>query len=74
MTKGRAHLDHIATDDLERFHLGQVTDALATAGIEQHLAECRDCADRMLAIDRFIELVRAGEIRRDSIPAFRAGN
>jgi hypothetical protein len=44
------------------------------AGIEQHMSECQQCADRMLAIDRFISLVRAGVIRRDSLPSFPVGN
>lgn len=65
---GRAHLGHISTDDLERYHLGYMTDALTITGIEQHISECRDCADRMLATERFIYLVRTGAIREDSLP------
>jgi hypothetical protein len=56
-------MDHISTDDLERYHLGRVSDALSVTGIEQHISECRDCADRMLAIERFIYSVRAGVIQ-----------
>jgi hypothetical protein len=68
--KGRAHVGHISTDNLELYQLGHMTDALAIAEIDRHVSACRECADRMLAIDRFISLVRAGVIRRDSLPSF----
>jgi hypothetical protein len=68
--KKRAHVGHISTDDLELYHLGNMTDAMAIGGIEQHISECPDCADRMMAIDRFVHLVRAGVIRGDSLPSF----
>lgn len=64
--KGTAMMDHVTTENLELFHLGRVTDALAIAEIEHHISECQECADRMLAIDRFIALVQAGVVRRDS--------
>jgi anti-sigma factor RsiW len=63
--KGRAHLAHISTDDLERYQRGQLNDGQISAGIEQHVSECRECADRMLAIERFVQLVRAGVIRSE---------
>ena len=64
--KRRVHLHHISTYDLELFHLRQMTDAPAIAEIEQHVSECRECADRMLAVERFILSVQAGEIRAGS--------
>jgi hypothetical protein len=57
------NMDHIPTIDLERQFLGQTTDTAANARINQHLSVCRECADRMLAIDRFIRSVIAGMIR-----------
>ena len=56
-------MNHISTEDLERFHLGRLSDPLVVNGIEHHISECRDCADRMLAIERFIRLLLAGVIR-----------
>jgi hypothetical protein len=32
--KGRAHMGHISTDELELYHLGLITDAIALAEIE----------------------------------------
>ena len=61
--KGRDHVDHISTDELGLYHSGDMTDTLAIARIEQHVSECQVCADRTLAIERFISLVRAGVIR-----------
>ncbi len=60
--KRRADLGHITTDDLELYQLGRMTDD-QIAGIDHHLSECIDCEHRMLAIDRFVKLVRAGMIR-----------
>jgi hypothetical protein len=60
--KERAHVDHISTDDLERYGGGEITDVLLVARIEEHLAGCQECADRMLAVEKFLTLVRAGFI------------
>ena len=62
--KGQVHVDHIPTGDLERYHLGQLDGEPTLAVIEEHLSECRDCADRMLALDRFIHLVQTGVMKR----------
>jgi hypothetical protein len=64
--KGAALMDHVSTYDLELYHLRQLTDAQAIAAIEQHSLECQECADRMLAVKRFVLSVRAGEIRAGS--------
>ncbi len=45
--KGLAHMDHISIDDLELYHSGSMTDRLVIAGIEQHISECSECADRL---------------------------
>ena len=57
--------DHISTEELERYHLGQVQTDQVRTGIKAHLTHCRECADRMLAIERFIRLVRGGRIRTE---------
>lgn len=56
-------LGHISTDDLERYQFGQLKEAPSLVEIKQHLSECLECADRMLAVERFIRLVRAGVFR-----------
>jgi hypothetical protein len=71
---GRAEMDHVTTDDLELYQLGHVTGAPTITEIEQHVLQCQECADRMLAIERFIKLVRVGVIRRDSLPSFPVGD
>ena len=62
--KVRTHVDHISIDDLERYNLGHFQDVPTLAELEQHLSECRDCADRKLALDWFIHLVKTGVIKR----------
>jgi hypothetical protein len=57
-------LGHILTADLERYQLGTLKGSPTPAEIEHHLSECRECADRMLAIERFIRLVGAGALRK----------
>jgi hypothetical protein len=54
---------HVTTNDLELYRLCQMTDSLAIAVVEEHILGCLDCADRLLAIGRFICLVRAGLVR-----------
>jgi hypothetical protein len=61
--KGRASMGHLSIRDLERYHLGQFDGGPALVGIEEHLSDCWDCADRMLALDRFIRLVRTGAVK-----------
>jgi hypothetical protein len=63
--KGREHLGHISTDNLEKYKLGRITEAHAIARIDRHLTECIDCAHRMLAVERFIQLVLQGVVRDD---------
>src|SRR3954453_16106058 len=46
--KGTAEMEHVSTEDLERFHLGRVSDPQAVVSIEHHISECRECADRGL--------------------------
>ena len=55
-------MDHISTNDLERYYLCEMADDALVVRINQHLSECRECADRMLATERFIRSVRAGTI------------
>ena len=56
-------MDHISTDELELYSTGQTIDASALVRIEQHCSKCQECADRLLAIGRFVSLVKSGAIR-----------
>ena len=60
--KGREHLGRVLTVNLEKYHLGQQKSNVALR-IRNHLKECSECADRLLAVERFIRLVRSGVIR-----------
>ena len=62
--KERASIGHPSIDDLERYHRGQFDGEPTLVDIEEHLSDCWDCADRMLALDRFIHLVRTGGVKR----------
>jgi hypothetical protein len=59
---GREHLGHISTENLERYHLGHL-ELAQVVKINEHTSGCREYADRMTAVKRFILLVRAGVIR-----------
>jgi hypothetical protein len=37
---------HISDEDLERYHLGMVTDESELAPLEEHLLACSSCAER----------------------------
>lgn len=43
--KGRAHLGHATTEDLESYHLGRLK-LKAMVAIRKHAEACQECADR----------------------------
>jgi hypothetical protein len=49
------HDDH----DLERYHLGKVTDDAELGLLEEHLLWCGECIDRAEAIAQYLDAVRA---------------
>ena len=69
--KGRAELGHISTDELELFAAGGIDDAVAASRIEEHVRSCLQCADRLLAVQRFVNLVRCGRLSKSYAYGFR---
>lgn len=61
-TSGQEQEEHVTTEDLEDYHLGNLK-FVHSALIKLHCFQCQDCADRMLSIERFIHLLRAGVVR-----------
>jgi hypothetical protein len=53
---------HISVDDLQRYHLGHVHEPEELSKIEEHLLWCQQCLDRVEAVKRFVDLLRAGVI------------
>lgn len=58
-------MEHIFDDDLERYHLGQITSTAALAQIEEHLLSCPSCVLRAQKSDDYVDAIRA---------AFNAGD
>ena len=56
---------HISGDDLERYHLGMITDEAELAPLEEHLLACRACAERAEATARYVDAIRAAIIKGD---------
>jgi len=56
-------MDHIDDHDLERYHLGMVTEEAELARIEEHLFGCASCAERAERAADYVDLIRAGIIR-----------
>jgi hypothetical protein len=50
---------HIDDHDLERYHLGLVTDETELAALEEHLLWCGSCVDRAEAAAQYVDVVRA---------------
>jgi hypothetical protein len=67
---GQVYAEHISTDGLERYHLGQLEKGILME-VTEHLAECLDCSHRLLAVERFIQLVRAGAVRGEFYKDFK---
>jgi len=49
---------HISEHDLERYHLGMVTDD-ELAALEEHLLWCGSCVDRAEAAAQYVDTMRA---------------
>ena len=56
---------HILADDLERYHLGMVSEEAELARIEEHLLWCNKCLDRMEHTERYIDAVRNAAFRAE---------
>ena len=52
---------HISDHDLERYHLGMVTDELPA--LEEHLLRCADCIRRAEETADYVDAIRAGIIQ-----------
>lgn len=53
---------HISDHDLERYHLGMVSDESELAPLEEHLLACPACVERAEAIGAYVDALRAGII------------
>ena len=58
-------MGHIDDHDLERYHLGMVTEELELARIEEHLLWCHECLGRCEESERYVDAMRAGAILGD---------
>jgi hypothetical protein len=56
-------MDHIDDHDLERYHLGMVTEEQDLRRIEEHLLWCGDCIRRAEESADYVDAIRAGLIR-----------
>ena len=58
--------EHISDHDLERYHLGMVTDEAELALLEEHLLGCPACADRAEESAAYVDVMRAAFVQGDS--------
>lgn len=58
-------MEHLCDHDLERYHLGMVTDEAELAPMEEHLLACPDCAERAEENAAFVDTIRAAIIAAD---------
>jgi hypothetical protein len=56
-------MDHISDHDLERYHLGMVTDEPKLAAIEEHYLGCPECAKRAEESAGYVDAIRAGIVK-----------
>ena len=57
--------DHITDHDLERYHLGMITNEAELAPLEEHLLACPACAERAEATARYVDAIRAAITKGD---------
>ena len=53
-------MKHISDHDLERYHLGMVTDEDELAALEEHYLGCPECAKRAKESAGYVDAIRAG--------------
>ena len=58
-------MSHLSDHDLERYHLGMVTDETELAAFEEHYLGCPQCATRAEEAADYVDSVRAGLILGD---------
>jgi hypothetical protein len=56
---------HISDHDLERYHLGMVTDESELSALEEHLLGCHLCAVRAEESANYVDMMRTAIIRGD---------
>jgi hypothetical protein len=56
-------MNHISDHDLERYHLGMVSDEEELAAIEEHYLGCPECAKRAEESTGYVDAIRAGIIQ-----------
>jgi len=56
-------MEHISDHDLERYHLGMVTDEEELAAIEEHYLGCPECAKRAEESAGYVDSIRAGIVK-----------
>ena len=64
-SKCRAIRAHLSDHDLERYHLGRVTDEAELARLEEHYLGCPECAKRAEESAGDVDAIRAGIITGD---------
>jgi hypothetical protein len=57
-------MEHISDHDLERFHLGTITDEARLAVVEEHLLWCFPCVKRAIVTAEYVDALRAAIIRK----------
>lgn len=55
-------MPHISDHDLERYHLGMVTDEAELATLEEHLLVCLPCIEQAELAAEYVDLLRAAII------------
>jgi hypothetical protein len=58
--------EHVPVDDIEKYY-GGILHGTDHALVEEHLLTCQYCADRLMAVQRFMLMVRAGQIRNQKV-------
>lgn len=66
-------IEHISDHDLERHHLGMVTDDGELAEFEEHLRCCAPCVERAEESQAYVNAMRVAGARVDHTVAVMAG-
>jgi hypothetical protein len=55
-------MDHLSDHNLERYHLGMITNEAELAFLEEHVLACAECAEHAEQVAVYVDTLRAAII------------
>ena len=57
-------MQHLSDADLERYHLGMITEDIELTEVEEHYLACPECARRAEEVAQYVDTLRAAMAKK----------